>query len=209
MSLIRGIVPMVVAGVTVSPAMATNVFWVIDGTNPDPNTVANALIVDGEGDDWFGAVLKIDLTQGSIYNEPLFGATGPGGTGDRTQATLWPFVPALKWDSAVGIPYDGTTSVLITGAGDLGGGPMNLGGTGVDAASLTWFNAGQDDIHAVQIANITMTDDAVGTWELLVTFERSPLVQIGGTINAGAIPVPEPATLAMMGFGGLLALRRR
>ncbi len=199
MKIVKFVLPVIAAGLIASPAMAATTAWSIDGTNTIAGTVANALTADGEGDDWTGAVLKIDLTAGSIYNDGAFDADG-------TQSALWGFVPALVWDSAVGIAGDGSAGIA-GGAGDLGGGPQNLGGTGVDAASITWFNTATNDTAAVQIGNITLSADAVGTWSLIGAFAAGQ-VQSSGIVENGAL-VPEPASLALMGLGGIAALRRR
>ena len=51
-----------------------------------------------------------------------------------------------------------------------------------------------------------MTNDAFGTWQLITSFANGP-IRSGGIIINGRIP--EPATLSLMGLGGLAVLRRR
>jgi PEP-CTERM motif len=200
MKIAKFVLPVIAAGFATSSAMAASSAWSIDASNIVAGTVANALTADGAGDDWTGAVLKIDLTAGSVYNDAGFGADGP-----PTSAFIG-LVPALAFDSYVGI-IDDATAGIAGGAGDLGGGAQNLAGGGVDAASITWFNTATGDTAAVQVANITLSDDAAGSWALITSFAGG-LVQTGGTIVGGAL-VPEPASLALMGLGGLAALRRR
>ncbi len=199
MKIVKFVLPVVAAGFTASSAMAATGGFSVDATNTIPGVVANAISADGEGVDWTGAVLKVDLTSGSLYNNLAF-------PGDATNAALWGFVPELRWDSAVGIQNDGSAGIA-GGAGDLGGGPQNLGGGGVDAASITWFNTNTGNTGPVQIGNISAEDQAQGTWELILSFADSQ-VRSSGIVENGAF-VPEPASLALMGLGGIAALRRR
>ncbi len=199
MKMMKFALPILVVGFTARSAMAAYLDGLIDGTNTIPGTVATTLVADGQGDDWTSAVLKMDLSNGSVYNDPGFDSDG-------TQAALWGFVPALRFDSAVGIPNDGTAGIA-GGAGDLGGGPLNIGGTGVDAVSVTWFNTSTTDTGFVQIGNITLTDEAHGTWEMIAAFAGSQR-RVSGTVVNGWF-FPEPASLAVMGLGGFALLRRR
>ena len=193
------VMPVIAVGFTASSVMAATGGWVVDGTNTVPGVVANMITVDGEGDDWTGAVLRVDLTAGSLYNDPGFDSDG-------TQAALWGFVPALRWDSAVGIANDGTAGIA-GGAGDLGCAGQSLAGTGACAASITWFNTNTGDTGPVQIANISLTNDAQGPFELIISFAGGQIRQ-SGVLENGAI-IPEPASLALMSLGGLAVLRRR
>ncbi len=197
----------VLLGMTAS-ASAAIAFLGIDGRNTIPNTVANGIIADGQGVDWTAAVLKIDLFSGSVYNEPNFNS-------DTQQSGLWGFVPGLQWDSYVGIPGDGLAGIA-GGAGDLGGGPQNIGGTGVDAVSVTWFNTRTTDTGPILIANITLSDDATGTMQFIATFADDTQVQFGIIIESGSIglvgnlppPFPEPGTLSLLAVCSLGLLRR-
>ncbi len=179
--------------------------------NTIPGVVATGIVVDGEGVDWTGAVLKIDLNNGSVYNDPSFDS-------DSQQQSLWAFVPALKWDSYVGIPGDGSGGIA-GGAGDFGGGPQNIGWTGTDAVSVSWFNTNTTDIGPAVIGLISLTEDAAGTWQFLAVFADDSRVSTSGVIESGAMglvegfelppPYPEPGTLALLGLSGLALLRRR
>lgn len=192
MKMAKFVLPAVALGFTAGSAMAATSHWEVDGDNIVPNTVAYALMADGEGDDWTGAVLRVDLTSGTTYQN------GSGGDGAPSSAFIG-FVPELEFDTYVGI-IDDSTAGIAGGAGDLGGGPLSLDAPQI---SMTWFNTNTNDTGPIQIGNITLSPDAVGTWQLIVSFA-------GGQVQSGGVfPIPEPATLSLMGLGGLAALRRR
>ena len=192
--------PLIAAGFIAIPASSTSAataHWEVDGGNIVPNTVANALFVDGEGDDWTGAVLRIDMTNGSAYQNSF------GGDGPPSSAFIG-FVPELAFDTYVGIIDDGTAGIAGP-AGDLGGGVQSLD---FPEVSITWFNTAIDNTGPIQIANLTFSPDAQGTWELIVAFAGGQIHQ-SGVMEGGVMALPEPTTLALMGLGGLAVLRRR
>tara|TARA_R110002111_G_scaffold95747_1_gene147880 strand:+ start:266 stop:856 length:591 start_codon:yes stop_codon:yes gene_type:complete len=196
MKIVKFVLPVIAAGFVASSASAATSAWSVNGSNIVPNTVANSLNVDGEGDDWTGAVLRVDLTSGSFYQN------GSGGNAAPSSAFIG-FVPELEFDTYVGI-IDDSSAGIAGGAGDLGGGALSL-----DAPqfSATWFNTATDNTGAALVANLTLTPDAAGTWELITSFAGGQL-RSSGVVEGGAL-VPEPATLALMGLGGIAALRRR
>ncbi len=161
--------------VTLTPS-TSNAFEV----NPDnliPNTVANSLIVNGDGGDWNSAVLLIELASGSIYNPLEFDALQP-------QLNIWNFVPELEFDSWVGIPGDDSGSIF-GGAGDLGViGPAEIGG---QRASVTWFNTDVTNTSPVRIANMTLTDNAFGRYSVIVGFSGQVLLQETGYVTNGVL----------------------
>ena len=141
---------------------------------------------DGGGtDDWLSAALRVVLTAGSIYNE-LFLDISPQ---DVVNPQFWAFQPTLEFETWVG---PANQVGIAGGAGDLGGGPLNLDGP----ISVTWFNVPSNDTGLVKIANITFSNDAQGTFAA-----RSANFQISGVI-------PEPASAALVGISGLALLRR-
>lgn len=196
MKIVKFVLPVIAAGFVASSASAATSAWSVNGSNIVPNTVANTLTVDGEGDDWTGAVLKIDLTAGTAYQN------GSGGDAAPSSAFIG-FVPELEFDTYVGI-IDDSSAGIAGGAGDLGGGAQSLDAPQI---SITWFNTDTGDTGVANVANITLSPDAAGSWELITSFAGGQL-QSSGTVEGGAL-VPEPATLALMGLGGIAALRRR
>jgi PEP-CTERM motif-containing protein len=188
------------ATITSTSAMAATTTIQIDLTNTIPNVIANAIFADGEGDDWIDAALQIDLTAGSIYNAPAFDADG-------TQANLWGLVAGLQWDSAVGIANDGSGGGRWCAGSECPFPPQNLGGTGVGAAQIGWFNTVTTDTAPVQIANISLTDDAAGVWSLITSFANGQTLSSGSVING--VMVPEPGTMALLGLATVCLIRRR
>ncbi len=193
---------LIVSGFVSGSALAATSSIEIDPSNTIAGHTAHKFLADGEGVDWTGAVLLIELTAGSVYNAPAF-------DGVSQQQAFWGLVAGLQWDSAVGIPGDGTGGIA-GGAGDLGGpgGATSLGLLLSDAVpqlvSVTWFNTRTTDTGPVQIGNITLSDDAAGTWQMITAFEGGLLLQSDGTF-----PIPEPGALALLVLGGSGLLYRR
>ncbi len=171
---------------------APTVSMSIDPTNTIPGVTARKIVVDGQGVDWTAAVLVIELTQGSVYN----GSPDSNGPQDA----FWGFFPELEWDTYVGIP-GGINDVGPLSASDLGSPVVSFSGSLVSA---TWGNTDVTNTGPTQIANISLTDDAQGTWQMIATFANSPNMMMNGNIMA-----PEPGTLALLGLGGVALMRRR
>jgi hypothetical protein len=177
---------------------------VVDPANTIPGTVANLLQADGHGVDWMWDELRVELTGGSVYNTPAFDSA-------ITQPTaFWSLVPELQWDTAVGIPDDGTSGIpggcaaldctVVLGLLASDNSPQLI------AAGV--FNTNLTDFSLVQTGTVTLSDDAAGTWQRATSFGDGTLILTSGPVINGVM-VPEPGTLAMFASGAFAALRRR
>jgi hypothetical protein len=154
----------------------------VNPANTIPNVVANSLIVNGDGGDWNVAEVLLELDAGSVYNDPDFDSLQP-------QQLFWGTFPDLEFDSWVGIPGD-PTNAIHSGAGDLGDpGPAVIADQKV---SVTWSNTDQTNLGPVRIANLSLTDDAQGTWTVIVGFSGAVLLSQSGWVVNGVMTLTPP-----------------
>ena len=173
--------------------------------NATTEGVVNQISIDFAGQ-YSGAQLLIELSSGSVYQDAVGAATPPN-------AAFIPVFPSLANDSFVA--QGSATAGGADGEPLPGGGAVDLGGAAVaqfDAAGINqaWNPAGGQVISdrvGFLIAQITLSSDAAGTWSLLSSAAGDIAVE-SGTVVGGAL-VPEPATAALLGLGGLAMLRRR
>jgi hypothetical protein len=189
-----------------SPACAApSVSVAVDANNTIPNVVANSIFTDGNGIDVTAISLFVQLGQGTIYN-----ATTPDNA--LPQAYIWdvPGFEHLEFDSWLGIPGNGTNAIT-GGAGDLGTEaiPMvGLTGQGHQTASATWFNTDKTNTGLNRVGNISLTDDAQGTWSLGITFAHLPnMIYLQNPVIDGELVWdPMPGDLNRDGFTGIADL---
>ncbi len=179
--------------VAVASAAAGTPVWAfeVNPANTIHNTVANSLIVNGAGGDWNSAELLMELTAGSIYNDPDFDSL-------EQQAGFWGVFPQLEFDSWVGLPGDGTGTVF--------GGAIDLGDPGPaviadQKASVTWFNTDITNTGPIRVANMTLSDDAQGIWTVLVGFSGQILLTESGWVVNGVMQLTPPLTGDLDGDG--------
>lgn len=156
-----------------------------------PGVVQHIWTVDTDSD-FTAAVYLAELSSGSVHN--------PFTIDETLDGALFGF-PGDTFVTANGNP-----NTEVNGpASDLGGlGPFP--GFGPDVISVTWSSPGidLDDIGTgLPIGRFSFSDDAFGTWQLLVTNAAGDQTLLSGII------IPEPASLSLLTLGGLALLRRQ
>ena len=131
--------------------------------------------------DWTNARITIDLTAGSLIDPIGFNSHITG------------FNDLDTWVDAAS-PSDANTAVIVN---TLEGG---------EVLDWSWYDSTTDGAQTWLAANIILTDDAVG-----MAYLENYDVSAPGVAQLDSFPIPEPATLALLGFGafGLLLRRRR
>lgn len=148
----------------------------------------------------------LQLDTGSIYQDAL-GADTPPNPG------FFGIVPSLQFDTfAAHGGLDSTTSDAVSFAGYA----IDLGAPAVaqfDTAGInqTWFSAGSTpvDLTGFPVARISLSDDASGTLSIRVGTNGTDEDIISNIVISGGQIVPEPASLILLGLGGLTMLVRR
>lgn len=170
------------------------------------------LSIDFTGE-YSGSQILSVLSTGTFYQDAV-------GSDSPPNAAFFGTFPDLEFDTffAQGGSTSGTT-VGTLGVGG-GGGPVNIDGTLtdllVDSTTLqAQFNPSGSDFIADRsdflVARITVSDDANGTFQFLASANDDiPAPNAFGelAIVDGEL-LPEPATAALLGLGGLAMLRRR
>jgi PEP-CTERM motif len=201
MKIVKYVLPVIAAGFVASSASAA-----ITASN-----TPNLAVAGGVSNDWtvttdtdfLSAVVLVELTSGSLINPNSF---APG---------VETFFNAFPGSLDTFLSANGNPSVGIAGgAGDLdAGAPAAATFGGAVALGVAWFSPGADadDIGAgLPIGSFAFTDDSQGTWALRTINAADDQENLTGVVVNGVMTViPEPASLALMGLGGLAALRRR
>ncbi len=153
----------------------TAIFGIHGITDPNVPAGYNAheIFWDGGGTvPWSSTALRIDLSAGSFYQDPFGSNTPP-------PQPFIDLIPTLAFDTYVGIIGD-STGFTAGGAGDLGGGPISMD---APQMSVIWANISYTDTGYLRNGMLTLSDDAVGTGQMLMKGTT-----ISFDINNGQIP---------------------
>ena len=178
------------AAVTASAAISTEFVLVGEGTVAGYNTydmVAHCTT------DWTNARLDLVLTAGTLYQHFA-------GTNVEPNPLFFPVYAELEYDTYLTVPA-GFPNV-----------PGFGGTTQCDTAGIaaSWFDSVDDGAGSHVVARITLSTDAQGS--LTGTDYDVDTTGVGVDFAAPIVDghiVPEPATLAVLAFGGLGVLIRK
>ncbi len=143
--------------------------------------------------DWTNSRLDMVLTQGSFYQDS-FGDDRP------PNPAFFSIAPTLEFDTY----FAGADRADTNFAGQVGTPQRTITDT---VLGISWFDNNLNiGAGTFQIARITVTQDAVGSF----TGKSFSLENAGlGQSFSGSLPIPEPASLALMMVGGMMLLKRQ
>ena len=143
---------------------------------------------------WMQALMIVDLAQGSIYQDAQGSDTQPA-IADITNT------PSLEFDTYLTGP-SGEAAIIYTEGTRLGHNSDYIYRTHIDTDRLEvwWTTADPEGIDPegfFDIARITLSDDAIGTWSLVTDTFACKKLTVSGQIEDGAfdlqaIPAPQP-----------------
>jgi hypothetical protein len=202
--MLRYICFILVAGLTASNACAvlTARFAEVDNSAALDNYVTqDLLITTTTGDNWGTAQLLTTLTAGSIYQNP-------NGSDFVPNPALFPNFPKLQFDSY--LDANGVQPIIIGAAVNLDPSPIPVQEFSTSKINVTWLSTEPDDIGTdMGIGRFTLTDDAIGTWTMMVT-STSGFRTFQGQIDNGFFDLREVGPLIGDldgdGFVGILDL---
>ena len=186
----------VVNGAMTAPVL-TSTFNQVDPGATLEGYVSNTWNVNTLGEEWLSAVLLVELTSGSVYQDAA------GGDAPPNPLNFGAF-PTLEYDSYMTGGTDseapsttGLVPTVVGGAVDLGGGiPLTFDTSGVDA---TWGSSEVTNPSGeLMLGRVTLSDNAQGTYKFRIGLDDSGAVfYLGGVIVDGAMvltgSVPAPA----------------
>ncbi len=206
MHLAKLIVPVIAAVFTANSALGAQslVFPTVIDNSGGGAPLAGFITMDvtiQSDTDWTAAAILLELTRGSIYQDTF------GGDVNAPSAAIINAFPSAEFDTYVGDPHNGAS---------IAGGALDIPGAGLQEfstsrLSVAWNSAGADtaDVGLVAIARITLSSDANGHMALALTEAGSTAKTLVFVPFVNGVITPEPASLALLGLGGLAVLRRR
>jgi hypothetical protein len=128
--------------------------------------------------DWLSAELRLELTSGRLYQDRY-------GSDLTPSEALIDAHPTVEYDTYLSANGRENATLTIGGAVDLGGSAgLTMNETSIDAA---WFGTSDTDIGDVLLSRVTISDDAVGIWSLLVSDVGGGSYLVSGTISKGVM----------------------
>jgi hypothetical protein len=126
--------------------------------------------------DWTSAVMLLELSGGSLYQDPL-------GTMREPPAALFSDHPTLEFDSYV--TTQGNEASIAGGAGDVGGKHLRFN---QNTADISWFDVQKNDVGTFTIGRITLSDNAAGDLKLLLFNGDQERIYTRLSITGGTLP---------------------
>jgi len=140
--------------------------------------------------DWTTTGMVLNLTGGSIYQDPFDNGTFHGGELAPSETDIL-FAPSVEFDTYVG-QVGGASQGIGGGAGDLGGSnPYQFDTQGLD---VTWFdipNGAGGSYGLTSIGRLSLSDDAQGTLRLSLSEAKNAYVPYEFNIVDGRVQ-PDP-----------------
>ena len=151
----------------------------VDNSSELTGYVSQDLVVH-TGTDWLSSQLIVTPDNpGDVYQHAFGSEMSP----NPAYFSLW---PALEFDTYVSNGVLGEP-VTFAGAVDLGGPPMAV--CDADEVSIAWFTTYTDELDALDLARVTLADDATGRWQFVCSAwpAEGPIVLTGGKIVRGTL----------------------
>ncbi len=148
--------------------------------------------------DWTTTDMDLTLTSGEMFHETEVGSN------TEPNPAFFASFPDLEWDTYAATPGGHARSASFAGT------------TVMDATTFdaVWFDSVTGEAGTFRVARITLSTDANGDISGNVFFAKPGETEPGKVsideylIEDGEI-VPEPATMALLGLGGIGVLLRR